>query len=81
MSPDQGYALVSSLTSLRLCPAPTGKQAAGGAYPNVACSLPQGDLQSEVKEEGWRSQLGGHERRRLPCGIAPAKSLSEGRPT
>ena len=41
----------------------------------------QGSLQSEVKEEGWRSQAGGHERRGLPCISEPAKSMCGGLPT
>jgi hypothetical protein len=67
MSPDQGCALVSSLTSLRLAPTPSGSlpiHPPTVVRQHLGCSGRLGGLQSEVKEEGWRSQPGGHERRR-----------------
>jgi hypothetical protein len=44
-------------------------------YQCLGSSQRKGGLQSEVKEEGWRSQLGGHERRRSPFLFEPARSM------
>ncbi len=66
-----------ALASLRLYPAPSGNRRVGA--PTVAREhrhglVGAGGLQSEVKGEGWRSQTGGHERRRPPALTKPARS-------
>jgi hypothetical protein len=78
MSPDQGCALVSSLTLLRLYPASPDNRPPDvptAVYRCLGSSERKGGLQSEVKEEGWRSQPGGHERRRSPFLSEPARSM------
>ncbi len=67
-----------ALTSLRLHPASSGNRLAGAptvVRQRFVRSGRPGGLQSEVKEEGWRSQPGGHERHRPPGLPEPAGSM------